>query len=60
MILESIRYAKSQNLDYFYIGGATRKADKYKLQFKGLEWHTGTSWSTDLIELKNILALSDS
>jgi arginyl-tRNA--protein-N-Asp/Glu arginylyltransferase len=52
MMLESILSAESKNLKYVYLGGVTRPADKYKLQFKGLEWFDGELWSKDIELLK--------
>ncbi|MBT3539298.1 hypothetical protein HOF40_00720 [Candidatus Parcubacteria bacterium] len=55
MMLHAIEYAKEQNKKYIYLGSAQRPGDTYKLQFKGLEWFDGETWSEDLDELKNIL-----
>jgi arginyl-tRNA--protein-N-Asp/Glu arginylyltransferase len=55
MMLTSILEAKDAGLQYFYLGGATRPQDKYKLQFSGLEWWNETHWESDLETLKNIL-----
>ncbi len=52
MMLSAVMHAKKENRQYCYLGSVTKLADKYKLQFNGLEWWTGTGWSTDLLELK--------
>lgn len=52
MMLLAIQKSKTADRDYMYLGSATKPADKYKLQFKGLEWFDGRVWSTDLEELK--------
>ncbi|MBN1331992.1 hypothetical protein JW978_03855 [Candidatus Dojkabacteria bacterium] len=62
MMLEAIIWAKEQNLKYIYLGSFTRPADRYKLQFKGLEWFDsairkekdGQLWSKDLDKLKTL------
>lgn len=55
MMLHAILWAQLLGLDYIYLGGATRPTDKYKLQFKGLEWFDGKEWQTDLLSLKEVL-----
>lgn len=52
MMLLAIQRAKSDKRKYIYLGSATKSADKYKLQFKGLEWFDRARWSNDLEELK--------
>jgi len=52
MMLLSIQKAKEEGKDYVYLGSVTKPADKYKLQFKGLEWSNGRVWSDDLEGLK--------
>ncbi len=37
MMLKSIIYAKRSNKKYIYLGSLSRNADRYKLQFKGIE-----------------------
>lgn len=56
MLLSAINYAKESGKKYFYIGSVTRPADKYKLQFAGLEWFDRNTWQTDLTELKNVIS----
>lgn len=56
MMLKAIMYSKSQNFEYFYIGSVTKPEDKYKLQFKGLEWSNGRVWSNNIEELKVIIS----
>ncbi|MBD3280184.1 hypothetical protein GF389_01505 [Candidatus Dojkabacteria bacterium] len=68
MMLKAILWAKKQGLKYIYLGSYTRPADRYKLQFKGLEWwnpqstetsetseEDGQSWDTDLDKLKRLV-----
>lgn len=56
MMLLAIQKAKDDRKTYIYLGSATKPADKYKLQFKGLEWSNGRIWSTDLEELKETIS----
>jgi arginyl-tRNA--protein-N-Asp/Glu arginylyltransferase len=55
MMLQAIIWAQMHGLSYCYLGGVTRQADKYKLQFKGLQWHDGDTWRDDIDKLKSIL-----
>ena len=55
MMILAIQYAKEAGLQYVYLGSLQRPTDTYKLQFEGLEWFDGTSWKTDIEEVKNIL-----
>jgi len=55
MMLLAIQKAKAEKKAFVYLGSATKPADKYKLQFKGLEWSNRRTWSTDIVELKNII-----
>ncbi len=55
MMLNAILWAKQQKLSYFYVGSVKDESDKYKLQFKGLEWFDGNKWNTDLNQLKLLL-----
>lgn len=56
MMTLAIEHAKEQGLKYIYLGSLQRPNDTYKLQFSGLEWFNSTSWSTDLEEVKKVLA----
>ena len=58
MMILAIQYAKEQGLDYIYLGSLQRPRDTYKLQFSGLEWFNGASWSTDLDAAKELLRKS--
>lgn len=60
MLLQSILFAQLHGKRYAYLGGATRPADKYKLQFMGLEWWDNGTWSRDLDKLKSLLDSSSS
>src|SRR3989344_5603716 len=55
MMLKAILWAKASSKKYIYLGSATEDSDKYKLQFSGLSWFDGTSWSDNLEKLKNLL-----
>ena len=55
MMLEAILWAGEAGKKYIYLGSAQRPADKYKLQFAGLEWFDGSGWRRDTGELKKIL-----
>jgi arginyl-tRNA--protein-N-Asp/Glu arginylyltransferase len=57
MMLQAILYAQRAAKKYFYLGSATRPADNYKLQFKGLEWFDGQQWSTDIDQVKQLISL---
>ncbi len=56
MMLKTILYAKENKKKYFYIGSLQRTSDKYKLQFSGLEWFNGKSWTDNLELAKNTLS----
>ena len=56
MIIKAIQHSKEKKLKFFYLGSAQRPSDKYKLQFKGLEWFDGENWSEDLEKLKHALS----
>jgi len=55
MMLGAIIYAQESHLCYIYLGSASKPADKYKLQFEGLEWFDGQNWQNDLGELNKII-----
>ena len=55
MMLLAIQRAKANGMEYIYLGSATKPSDKYKLQFKGLEWSNGRVWNVDIEELKRII-----
>lgn len=55
MILTAINWAQTEGLEYFYLGGATRPSDIYKLQFKGLQYWENSLWKEDINELKAFL-----
>jgi arginyl-tRNA--protein-N-Asp/Glu arginylyltransferase len=55
MMLTSILQAQKEDQGFIYLGGATRPSDKYKLQFKNLQWWDGHIWQDDLESLKKIL-----
>jgi arginyl-tRNA--protein-N-Asp/Glu arginylyltransferase len=41
------KYAEMMKADYIYILGGYESTSKYKSSFKGFEWWTGESWSSD-------------
>ena len=55
MMTRAILHAKEHGKKYIYLGSAQRPSDTYKLQFSGLEWFTGTTWSTDEQQIKKVL-----
>lgn len=55
MMNKAIQYAKEMCLDYIYLGSLQRPNDSYKLQFEGLEWFDGKTWSDDLDKVREIL-----
>jgi arginyl-tRNA--protein-N-Asp/Glu arginylyltransferase len=55
MMILALQYAKEAGLKYVYLGSLQRPTDTYKLQFEGLEWFDGTTWKTDIEEVKNVL-----
>lgn len=56
MMLKAILWAQETGRKYVYIGSATKPADKYKLQFDGLEWFDrDKGWQTDIAKLKEII-----
>lgn len=54
MMTLAIVAAQKNNKEYIYLGSFQRPTDVYKLQFKGLEWFDGTSWSHNTDALKKI------
>ncbi len=56
MMTLAIEYAQEKGLKYVYLGSLQRPTDTYKLQFSGIEWFDGASWSTDLEEVKKLLS----
>ncbi len=56
MMTQAIEYAQNTGKKYIYLGSLQRPTDTYKLQFKGLEWFDGSSWSTDIEKVREILS----
>jgi len=56
MMILAIQYAQEQGLKYVYLGSLQRPTDTYKLQFSGIEWFDGTTWNTNIEEVKKILS----
>lgn len=52
MMIKAILWSKEHLHNYIYLGSASRPSDKYKLQFKGLEWFDEIAWTKDLEKLK--------
>ena len=42
-----IEHAANNYVSYFYMGSGYESSSEYKANFKGFEWWTGTTWSTD-------------
>ena len=55
MMVRAIQYAQKSGLKYVYLGSLQRPTDTYKLQFTGMEWFDGTTWSTDLDKVRETL-----
>lgn len=55
MMTLAIEHAKNSGKKYVYLGSLQRPTDTYKLQFKGLEWFDGQTWSTDLEAVRGLL-----
>jgi len=55
MMLKAILWAKGNGIKYIYLGSFSRPTDKYKLQFKGLEWWDKDNWSQDIQKMKRAL-----
>lgn len=56
MMTKAIQYAQEKGLAYVYLGSLQRPSDTYKLQFTGLQWFDGTTWSTDEKKVRELLA----
>jgi arginyl-tRNA--protein-N-Asp/Glu arginylyltransferase len=52
------KYAEMMKADYVYILGGYESTSKYKSSFKGFEWWTGESWSSD-VDMYNSLCDRD-
>ena len=52
-------YASALALDYLYIGQGYENGSKYKSQYPGFQWWTGSEWSTNKEQYKRLCA-SDS
>lgn len=52
MMLQAINWAKEGGLKFIYLGTCYTNDALYKLQFKGVEYFTGYSWSEDVEKLK--------
>jgi arginyl-tRNA--protein-N-Asp/Glu arginylyltransferase len=55
MMLHAITWAWEQNLNHIYLGTVYTKSSLYKIQFKGVEFFNGISWSDDIDKLKEIV-----
>jgi len=55
MMLRAILFAKDEGCQFIYLGSISKQADKYKLQFEGLEWFDGNAWQSDLNPLDEII-----
>jgi arginyl-tRNA--protein-N-Asp/Glu arginylyltransferase len=54
LMLDAARRAKSDGRDYYYIGTVYGKKALYKTNLQPLEFWNGSSWSTDLAQLKKL------
>ncbi|KAA3613818.1 MAG: hypothetical protein DWQ05_16210 [Calditrichaeota bacterium] len=55
MMTAATKYFAEQNSTFLYLGTCYTKNALYKIQFKGSEFFTGFSWSSDLRELKFLI-----
>jgi arginyl-tRNA--protein-N-Asp/Glu arginylyltransferase len=55
MMIKAVILAQEKNLSYVYLGSLQRKTDTYKMQFEGMEWWNGKTWSKNIEEAKIIL-----
>ena len=46
-LLHEMMYAKNKKLRYLYLSAGYEVASKYKADYKGFEWWTGSNWSKD-------------
>ncbi|MEI7580061.1 MAG: hypothetical protein WCJ58_08605 [bacterium] len=58
MMLKALEFSQLSGRQYFYLGSLTRPADKYKLQFSGIEWFDQKNWQNDLVEAKKQINVS--
>jgi len=52
MLLEAVKTAKKEGLEFVYLGTCYGKTGYYKRALAGFEFFNGFSWSSDLAELK--------
>ncbi|MCL5090583.1 MAG: hypothetical protein M1514_01090, partial [Patescibacteria group bacterium] len=55
MMLEAIIWAKKSLKQYVYLGTCYEKGALYKIEFKGVEFFNGFTWSKNLEELKALV-----
>lgn len=55
MMLEAIVWAKKSGKEFAYLGTCYEESALYKTEFKGVEFFSGFSWSSDLEELKRLV-----
>jgi len=55
MMTRAIEYAKSQGMEYIYLGSAQRPTDTYKFQFAGIEWFDLNTWRQGYQAMKTLL-----
>lgn len=56
MLELEISWAYENGYDYLYIGSGHERGSTYKADIPGFEYWTGTTWSTNAIEYKNLCA----
>lgn len=59
MMLNVIKTALDNNLEYIYLGSLSRAEDVYKLQFNNIEWFNETYWETNLDKVKQLITSKD-
>lgn len=59
MMTAAVDYFAKHKFEYIYLGTCYTKNALYKIQFKGVEFYNGMTWSKDLKELKYLLERQD-
>lgn len=52
MMLEAVKWGKENDKSYIYLGSCYSKESLYKIEYKGVEFFNGFSWSSNMDELK--------
>jgi arginyl-tRNA--protein-N-Asp/Glu arginylyltransferase len=56
MMTSSVGFLKNEGFEHIYLGSCYSRNALYKAQFKGFEFWNGFRWSSDITELKYLLA----